>query len=78
MATTLNNLAELYRTQGKYAEAEPLYTQALEILEKVLGPNHPNVATVLENMAELYKKTGRLDEAQRLEARAKEIRSKNR
>ena len=26
VAATLNNLAELYTTQGRYAEAEPLYT----------------------------------------------------
>lgn len=26
--TTLNNLAELYRAQGKYADAEPLYKRA--------------------------------------------------
>ena len=29
LALSLNNLAELYRTQGKYAEAEPLYQRAL-------------------------------------------------
>ena len=28
-ATSLNNLAELYRAQGKYAQAEPLYRRAL-------------------------------------------------
>ncbi len=31
LATSLNNLAELYRAQGKYAEAEPLYERALAI-----------------------------------------------
>ncbi|MFV1975702.1 MAG: tetratricopeptide repeat protein, partial [Candidatus Scalindua sp.] len=30
-ATTLNNLADLYRQQGKYEEAEPLFKQSLEI-----------------------------------------------
>ena len=34
LAATLNNLAELYRAQGKYAEAEPLYQRALAIFEK--------------------------------------------
>ncbi|MHC4457694.1 MAG: tetratricopeptide repeat protein, partial [Planctomycetota bacterium] len=37
-ATSLNNLAELYRAQGKYAEAEPLYKRSLKIREKALGP----------------------------------------
>ena len=34
LATSLNNLAPLYRTQGKHAEAEPLYKRALAIFEK--------------------------------------------
>ena len=51
VATSLNNLAELYKTQGHYAKAEPLYKRALSIKEKALGPNHPNVATSLNNLA---------------------------
>ena len=49
MALNLNNLAELYRTQGKYADAEPLYQRALATQEKALGPEHPNVALSLNN-----------------------------
>ena len=44
VATSLNNLAELYKTQGHYAKAEPLYKRALSIEEKALGPDHPSVA----------------------------------
>jgi tetratricopeptide (TPR) repeat protein len=35
----LNNLAGLYYSQGKYAEAEPLYKRSLQIREKTLGPS---------------------------------------
>ncbi len=49
VAQSLNNLAELYRAQGRYAEAEPPYQRSLAILEKVLGPEHPHVAQSLEN-----------------------------
>ncbi|MCR4322173.1 MAG: tetratricopeptide repeat protein [Candidatus Brocadiaceae bacterium] len=77
VASSLNNLAELYRVRGKYAEAEPLYKRSLAIREKARGPNHPNVANVLENMAECYKKIGKDDETKRLEERAKRIRSEN-
>ena len=35
----------------------------LEIREKVLGENHPDVATTLENMAGFYKKIGKQEEA---------------
>ena len=75
MAQSLNNLAELYKGQGKHAEAEPLFKRALAIAEKALGLEHPHVATVLENMSEVYEKTGKKDEAESLKARAEKIRS---
>ena len=69
VATSLNNLALLYYTQGEYAAAEPLYKRALQIDEKALGPDHPSVATSLNNLAALYRATGRNLEAQELEKR---------
>ena len=36
-------LADLYRRMGKYADAEPLYRQALEIRQERLGQNHADV-----------------------------------
>ena len=36
LATSLNNLAELYYARGKYTEAEPLFQRALAILEKAM------------------------------------------
>ncbi len=77
VAESLNNLAELYRAQGKYAGAEPLYKRALAIWEKALGPEHPNVVKGLENYAALLRKTGRSSEATKMEARAKAIRAKH-
>ncbi len=64
-------------TQGKYAEAEPLYKRSLAIVEKALGPEHPDVATSLKNYAALLRKTGRATEASKMEARAKAIRAKH-
>jgi tetratricopeptide (TPR) repeat protein len=55
IATSLNNLAELYRAQGQYEEAEPLYRRALAISEKALEPDHPDVATILNNLALLHQ-----------------------
>ena len=39
--------------QGKLEEALPLYDRALAIDEKVLGPDHPDVAGDLNNKAAL-------------------------
>lgn len=32
--TSINNLAELYGSQGRYSEAEPLYVRALEVTKR--------------------------------------------
>lgn len=76
LAGTLNNLAEVYRAQGKYTEAEPLYQRAVVIAEKALGQNHSYVARVLANYAALLRKANRDADAEKMEARAKAIRDK--
>ena len=53
LALSLNDLAFLYGTQGRYADAEPLYKRSLVIREKALGPEHPDVALSLNNLANL-------------------------
>ena len=75
LATSLNNLAELYRLEGLFVDAEPLYKRSLAIREKALGPEHPQVATSLENYAMLLRKTNREVEAARMEAHAEVIRA---
>ncbi len=49
VASSLNNLAGLYSSQGRYPEAEPLYERSIAILRERLGDNHPNTQTVMEN-----------------------------
>jgi len=63
VANALNNLALLYRGQGRYADAEPLHKRSLAIHEKALGPDHPIVAQSLNNLAELYLLQGRYADA---------------
>ncbi len=74
MASPLNNLAELYREQGKYTEAEPLFRRALYIREQQLGPEHPRVAYPLSGLAYLYFLQGKYAEAEPLFRRALRIR----
>ena len=47
----------------EYEKALPLYNRALEISEKVLGPEHPLVANTLNNLAALYYHIEKYDEA---------------
>ena len=72
-ALSLNGLASLYYSQGKYNEAEPLYQRSLSITEKQLGENHPEVATSLNNLAGLYKDQGKYNEAEPLYRRSLSI-----
>src|SRR2546426_12812392 len=51
-AGDLNNRAVSFRSQGRYAEAEPLFRQALEITEHAKGAEHPGVAIILNNLGE--------------------------
>jgi tetratricopeptide (TPR) repeat protein len=66
VAASLNNLALLYCDQGRYAEAEPLYGQALAIRQQQLGADHPDVAASLNNLAALYRDQGRYADAEPL------------
>ena len=65
-ATSLNNLASLYQSQGHYKEAEPLLKRALEITEKALGPDHPDTAKRLNNLATDYAMRQRYLQAESL------------
>ena len=51
LATLLDNLATLLQAQGDYATARPLYDQALDIRERVLGTDHIDTAESLNNLA---------------------------
>ncbi len=55
MWTSLNNLAFLYDSQGRYSDAEPLYIEALVIAEQGLGANHPNTTTIRESLEALRR-----------------------
>ena len=76
LAQSLNGQAEVYRAQGRYADAEPLHQRALAIYEKALGPEHPSVATSLNNLASLYQAQGQYTQAEPLYQRALGIREK--
>ena len=75
-ATDLHNLAILYKKQGFYNKAEPLYLEALDIVERAFGELHPNVAVILENIAILYVEWDKKEKAIEYYLRAEEIKKK--
>jgi tetratricopeptide (TPR) repeat protein len=63
VAASLNNLADLYERQSRFAGAEPLYQRALAIREQAAGPDHPETATLPNNLASFYQAQGRYTDA---------------
>src|SRR5262249_41129733 len=70
LAATLNDLAELYKEEGRYADAEPLYKRALATWTKALGSEPPDAVQSLNNLADLYSAEGRHADAEPLYKRA--------
>ena len=69
----MNNLAELYRDQGRYSDAELLFEEALSIQRNVVGADHPDTASSLNNLVGLYYAQGRYSKAEPLSKEAVEI-----
>ncbi|MEE2636121.1 MAG: tetratricopeptide repeat protein [Acidobacteriota bacterium] len=70
LAVTLGNLADLYHGEGRDSEAEPLYLEALSLLERVDGPESARVGRFVADLAVFYTVLGRSEEAEPLYHRA--------
>ncbi len=53
-ALSLETLAQLYFSHGKFAQAEPLVKGIISLHERNLGPEHPDVGVYINNLALLY------------------------
>lgn len=75
---SLNNLAALFYSQGRYEEAKQLCGRILAIREKTLGPDHPDMAACLESYADLLRKSEdrKSEEAEKIKAQAAAIRAR--
>jgi len=70
----LGKTAFYLHERGQYADAKPLFKQAMKIYRTVLGERHPDYATSLNNLAALYHAMGRHADAEPLFKQAMEIR----
>src|SRR5215813_11224283 len=70
------NEANRLRLAGKYNEALPLTQDALGIREKILGPDHRDIAAALNGLAVLYAFKGEYVQAESLFMRALVMREK--
>jgi tetratricopeptide (TPR) repeat protein len=72
---SLKERANLYRNQGKYADAESLYLRSIQIFEKSPDEN-PNIRPAMEDYILLLRKMSRTEQALKVENRLNEIRQK--
>jgi tetratricopeptide (TPR) repeat protein len=56
-------LADLYRSTARPEQAEPLYLEAIEAWDTLLGPGQPRVGITLHNLALLRLRQCRTDES---------------
>ncbi len=63
---SVNDLALLYSTLSRAAEAEPLFLRAIAGRERVLGESHPDTLNSLASLMALYSELGRTADAERL------------
>jgi hypothetical protein len=69
-AVCLHDLAVARWAAGRLQEAVPLGRLALAIVERAVGPHHPDVANVLNTLAGMYAELGDYAEAERLAQRS--------
>src|SRR5262245_9976550 len=65
------------RSAGKYDEAMPYFESALEIRERILGPDHPDVSQAINGLATIHYFKGEYSKAEPLYQRALAIREKS-
>jgi len=58
LARSADGLADTLRESGRLAEAEPLYAQAAELWESLLGPTQPRLAITLHNLGVVRARLG--------------------
>ena len=66
LALALARLGEIKHLDGKQGEAEQLFRRALEINERALGQEHPDLVVLLNDLSRLYLKRGAHSEAEPL------------
>ncbi|KAJ5231012.1 hypothetical protein N7489_011720 [Penicillium chrysogenum] len=67
-------LAEAYRLEGRWEEAEQLFVQVMETSKTKLGVDHPATLASMANLASTLWNQGRWEEAEQLEVQVLETR----
>ena len=66
---TKNDIAVLYKEQGRYQQAEPLLIEAVNGRRLKLGDTHPHTLESWHNLIELYEAWGKPEKAEEWRAK---------
>lgn len=78
LAPIVHSVPVFVQLSAGYEAAEPLYRRVLAIEEKLLGPEHPEIATTLSKLAELLRAKGDYPEAEPFDQRSLSVTAKTR
>lgn len=73
---TLFDLAQMYRAEGKYSEALPIYEQLRQMYQDLYGAQSGDLASTLDAEGELYKSLEDFEHAEPLLSQSLEMREK--
>jgi len=73
---TVNNMANVFESQGEYSKALEWYQKALDGCEKTLGKDHPSTLDTVNNMANVFDSQGEYSKALELYQKALDGREK--
>ena len=71
----LNNLGAVSLAEGRADEAVAIFREAVELITRNLGPDHPSLVAALNNLGVALQATGAYPEAERSLVRASELQS---
>jgi tetratricopeptide (TPR) repeat protein len=77
LASALDLLGEVFDDQNKYADAEPLLKRSLDIRQKILEADDPQLETSFDDLAEHYRRMGRSADAETFQKQASTIRDRD-
>ena len=70
--TSKGNLVWIYRSQGRWKDAEGLEVQVMETRKRTIGLDHPSTLTSMDNLPSTYRQQGRWNGAEKLEVQGME------
>lgn len=64
LVEVLDALSEAYRDTGRHSKSESCRVKLIELKQKMLGPEHPEIAVAMRDLAAMYEELGMFEKAE--------------